>query len=245
MTIGGSELYDALAPHYREYAARRASYLAGVDSFVHEHFPAGATSLLDVGAGDGVRGMAIARAHGIAHVVLSDPSAEMAARCRDLAPTDVWVAGAEALPATDQRFDVILCLWNVLGHLPGRSARVRALSAARDLLSAHGVIFFDVNNRHNATAYGWRTVLGRIVVDRLWFDERRGDATFDWNVSGKVFPAMGHLFTPTEIRGIVDASGLSVTALAAVDYATGTRSSSLLRGQLVFAVTRSERKATT
>jgi SAM-dependent methyltransferase len=235
---GASELYDALAPHYREYADRKAPYLASVDRFIRDNFPPDARTLLDVGAGDGVRGMAIARAQGVEDVVLCDPSPEMAARCRSLSPADVWTVGAEMLPATERRFDVILCLWNVLGHLPGRAARVRALSNMRALLSERGVIFFDVNNRHNASAYGWRTVLGRVVLDRLLFDERRGDASFDWNVAGRVFPAMGHLFTPAEIREIVRVSGLDEQRLIAIDYATGARSASLLRGQLVFMVKR-------
>jgi SAM-dependent methyltransferase len=234
---GTSEIYDALAPHYREYSAKKSAYLAAVDGFVVGNIPARASSLLDVGAGDGVRGMDIARRAKIGKVVLSDPSPEMIARCRQLEPDDVWHSTAEALPETGLQFDVILCLWNVLGHLAGRDARVQALSRMRQLLAPGGTVFFDVNNRHNASGYGWLEVAKRRIIDAVAFDERRGDATFDWNVGGRFFPAMGHLFTPAEIRGIAEESGLHIVKNVAVNYATGVISQSKLRGQLLFMTT--------
>ena len=83
------DIYDALAPHYREYARRRAPYLAAVDRFIVRQAPAPVSALLDVGAGDGVRGMALARELKAARVVLCEPSREMAARCRALGPNAV------------------------------------------------------------------------------------------------------------------------------------------------------------
>ena len=236
MSAPSSDIYDALAPHYREYAERRSAYLSSVDWFILDHAPAGASSMLDVGSGDGVRAMALARQLEVSTIILSDHSKEMAVRCRALGPTDVWQAAAQDLPDTDRRFDVITCLWNVLGHLPDRANRIKALTRMKGLLSDRGVIFFDVNNRHNASAYGWGKVLGRIIIDTLHHDDRRGDASFDWRIGDKVFPAMGHLFTPAEIDTIITASGLRTDARIAVDYASGAVSRSPLRGQLVYRV---------
>jgi len=231
------EIYDALAPYYREYSAKKSAYLDAVDRFVIENIPAGAKSLLDVGAGDGIRGMDIARRRGIGKVVLSDPSSEMIARCRQLGSDDIWQCAVESLPETTLRFDVILCLWNVLGHLAGRDVRVQALLRIRQLLAPGGAIFFDVNNRHNASGYGLFEVARRKLIDAVAFDERRGDATFNWNVGGRFFPAMGHLFTPAEIKGIVEESGLRIDKSVAVHYTTGKISRSSMRGQLLFMAT--------
>src|SRR5262245_5071832 len=173
-------VYDLLAPHYRGYSARRETYLRAVDRFVIDHAPRHAGSFLDVGAGDGVRGLALARALGAETIVFCDNSAEMAARCRGLAATEVWACPAEELPQSSRRFDVIVCLWNVLGHVAGSRARIRALRGMRRLLAAGGVIFLDVNNRHNAPAYGWLRVAGRMGLDAIHPDLRRGDAAIEW-----------------------------------------------------------------
>ena len=233
-----ADIYDALAPAYRDYAARRSAYLAAVDRFVLENLPAGAASLLDAGAGDGVRGMALARQAAISRVVLCDASAEMAARCAALNPAAVWHCTVESIPEVPDRFDVICCLWNVLGHIDEREGRLRALRRLRDLLARDGVLFLDVNNRHNARTYGWARVLGRIVVDMIAPDERRGDARFEWRIGSATYPARGHLFVPAEVTRLLEQAGLAVRARAAIDYATGARSSSTLLGQLVFMVGR-------
>lgn len=234
MNASSSDIYDALAPHYREYAEKKSAYLSAVDRFIVDHTPFRPSSMLDVGSGDGVRAMALAQQLGVSSIVLSDYSVEMAARCRALGPSDVWQTAAEELPETDRRFDVITCLWNVLGHLPDRASRIKALARMKALLSDCGTIFFDVNNRHNAVAYGWVRVLGRIVLDTMRHDDKRGDASFDWKIGDKVFPAMGHLFTPAEIETIIRDSGLLVRERIAVDYTSGTVSRSPLRGQLVY-----------
>jgi SAM-dependent methyltransferase len=233
-----TEIYDALAPHYREYAQTRSAYLAAVDRFVLENLPAGAASMLDAGAGDGVRGMALARQAGIPRVVLCEPSVEMASRCRALAPAAVWQHSVEEVPAVSERFDVICCLWNVLGHLANGAQRLSALSRMKELLAHHGVIVFDVNNRHNGPAYGWARVLGRIVIDALAPDERRGDASFEWHIAGRAYPGMGHLFVPAEIEALIARAGLVVKKRLAIDYATGARSRWALKGQLAFVVGR-------
>jgi 2-polyprenyl-3-methyl-5-hydroxy-6-metoxy-1,4-benzoquinol methylase len=232
--VSSSDIYDAMAPHYREYSARKIAYLSAVDRFVIEHAPRNPATLLDVGAGDGVRGKALAAELGARTTVLADASREMIARCKLLEVSDCWLCEAQNLPQTDLRFDVILCLWNVLGHLPDRASRVAALRGMRALLSPGGAVFFDVNNRQNARNYGRWRVMGRVLLDAIAPDDRRGDETFEWKVGEQTFPAMGHLFTPSEIGSIIEDSGLKVVERVAVDYASGELSSSPWAGQLLY-----------
>jgi len=230
----GASVYDALAPHYREYARERQAYLAAVDRYIVEHAPAAVESLLDVGAGDGVRGLELARSLGARRVVLCEPSREMAARCRQLSADAVWEVPAQDMPYGGRPFDVVLCLWNVLGHLAGRALRLAALKAIKRLLAPAGAVFLDVNNRHNAAAYGSLRVLARRLADFAAPDDRRGDAVFQWNVGGVNLPGTGHLFTPAEIEGLIVESGLRVADRIAVHYATGAYSASPFRGQLLY-----------
>ena len=41
MNPPAADIYDALAPHYREYADKRSAYLAAVDDFVLEQSAGG------------------------------------------------------------------------------------------------------------------------------------------------------------------------------------------------------------
>lgn len=225
--------YDRLAPHYRAIAQARSTYLDAVDRYVIAHARRGG-SMLDVGSGDGVRAVRIARAIDAAALVLCEPSEGMLALCREQQADEIWQAPAQCLPATTRRFDVITCLWNVMGHLPGSAARVEALRAMRGLLAPGGRIFCDVNNRHNARAYGSTRVMLRRLIDRIFPDEARGDASFEWNVGAERIPASGHLFTPREARALAAAAGLRVSDELSIDYAKGASSPRPWDGQLVY-----------
>ena len=225
--------YDLLAPHYREYAMRKSAYLDAVDDFILDNLPASRGSLLDVGAGDGVRGMALARRIGAGRVVLAEPAREMAALCRMAEAIEVWQCAAQELPLGPERFDIVLCLWNVLGHLPSPTDRIAALTRMAALLAPGGRIFLDVNNRYNAKAYGRFRVLGRRAIDFVAPDPVRGDAEFVWRIGDQIVPSMGHLFTPGELAQLVASSPLRMRRRVAIDYASGRMDESPFNGQLV------------
>lgn len=227
------EAYDRLAPHYRSYASRREAYLNAVDRFVVGHAVRGGR-MLDVGSGDGVRAVGIARALDARRVVLCEPSERMAALCREQPVAEIWAQPAQCLPPSKERFDLITCLWNVLGHLPDRAARIAALAGMRGLLDRGGRIFCDVSNRHNVRAYGPRTVMLRRLVDRIAPDDRRGDASFEWRIAEERIRASGHLFTPAEMDELIHAAGLDVEERIAIDYLSGESSACPRDGQLVY-----------
>lgn len=188
-----------------------------------------------MGAGDGVRGMAIARARNITQVVLCDASAEMVRSCKSLAPTEVLHVKAESLPSFPRGFDVVLCLWNVLGHVEGTQNRIRALTKMRQSLTdPRAVLFLDVNNRHNSAAYGALRVGGRRFLDWIWPDERRGDTRFTWKFGQKEIAGSGHLFTYAEMLSLFSAAGLRIREEVFVDYITGAESKRKTDGQMVF-----------
>ncbi len=226
--------YDALAPHYRDYSGKRGEYLAAVDQYVIDGINAANPAILDVGAGDGVRGTTIARASQASRLVLSDNSAAMADMCRQQGADEVWECTAEELPGEDATFDVVLCLWNVLGHIPDRASRVASLKRIVALLKPGGQLFIDVNNRHNALAYGRRRVLMRRLLDSVYYHESRGDVSYVWEVAGSKFPSRGHLFIPREVETLFAEAGLLVENRVSINYATGEKSDSPHAGQLVY-----------
>lgn len=237
---GQENSYDRLAPHFRSYSEIRAAYLEAVNQLILRRIRAGARSLLDVGSGDGIRAAGLARASSISRLVLSDPSKEMASRCHQLEAVDeVWQVAAEDLPLTEQRFDVITCLWNVLGLVQGAPARAAALRRMRALLAPQGQIFLDVNNRYNAATYGWLTTAGRLIYDRLRPSDANGDVTFNWNVGGEMIRSHGHVFRPGEVEDLIQATGLKIIGRHVIDYGTGRLRRFTFGGQLFYELVKS------
>lgn len=229
--------YDQLAPYYRGLSEQRAIYLAAVEAYVVQvagHSPP--SRMLDAGAGDGVRARRIAAAIGVDQLVLAEPSEGMAALARSVSRDGeiIWPYSIENLPLDEGKFDLITCLWNVLGHLPGSAARIAGLRRMASLLAPGGRIVADVNNRHNAAAYGRWRVRWRKLIDAVRPDERRGDVMVTWKVGGNVVSGHGHLFTPSEVRRLVQSAGLRIVDEVAIDYITGQQSRRLVDGQLVY-----------
>lgn len=227
-------MYDTLAPHYRDYSAGKAPYLDAIDKIIVDRIPVEARSMLDVGAGDGIRAVKISRARQLSELVLAEPSAAMVVLCQQLPVSEVWQVAAQELPETERRFDVITCLWNVLGHVPSAPERLVALQKMRELLKPEGVLFFDVNNRYNALSYGWLQVMGRLFYDLCFPDNTKGDATFHWAIDGETITAMGHVFTPREINCLLCEAGLRVRRRYVVDYRTGQSRRFVFGGQLLY-----------
>jgi SAM-dependent methyltransferase len=226
--------YDRLAPFYRSYSERRAAYLNAIDRLIIERISPSAKSLLDVGSGDGLRAARLASTRALSRLVLSDPSEEMAARCRLQPTAEVWPVAAEDLPDTAESFDIITCLWNVMGLIANSAKRVEALRKMCSLLSTEGQLFLDVNNRYNARAYGWWPTCGRALYDLFHPSETNGDVSFTWQVGDRSISSRGHVFTPGEMKGLIASAGLKVKRRYIVDYQTGAERRFVFEGQLFY-----------
>lgn len=209
--------YDRIASQYARISDQRRAYLDQVESLVIGNIPGWAESLLDVGAGDGTRAERIARAASIEQLVLLEPSAAMRGN---------GVFGAESLPITaeeltglQREFDVITCLWNVLGHIDRRADVLRQLAR---LLTPHGLIFIDVNHRYNAASYGLLRTAGRLLYDVLKPSPGNGDVVARWALDdGSFCKTKGHVFTDREVRKLVSAAELHIRKRFVIDYSTG------------------------
>ena len=232
-----ANVYDQLAPYYSEYARTRAAYCDAVDRQVLEWVPAVREAMLDVGSGDGRRGVRLAAALSSPRIVLSDPSLPMAEQCRAHAGVEVWPVAAEDLPAGGSEFDLVTCLWNVLGAVKSTGRRTQALRRMAASLSAEGRIVLDVHNRYNAATAGVGRVLARVARDIVRPSESNGSVAFTWRVGGQQIAADGYLFTEREMRQLFRDAGLVVVGQTFVDYDTGA-----LRGpwtgQMLFALAR-------
>ncbi len=216
--------YDRMAGSWARLSEERRAYLEGIERLIVSAIPRGSKSLLDVGAGDGVRAMRIAQAAGLKDIVLLEPSEAMR---RSWPPgVTAWPIRAEDLHAREGRFDAITCLWNVLGHIFPASARVEAIRQCARLLSPGGRIFIDVSHRYNAVHYGWLPTGWRFL---------RGasrDVVVTWKPEG--ISTAGHVFTGREFAGLCRAAGVAIERRFIVDYATGAEQRWSFQGNLLY-----------
>jgi 2-polyprenyl-3-methyl-5-hydroxy-6-metoxy-1,4-benzoquinol methylase len=228
--------YDRIAPHYADLSHRRERYLRGVEREIVSRIPKGHRSLLDVGAGDGTRACRIASELGINRVVLLEPSRGMMAKAAE--STEVWRARAEDLASgcfeSAEQFDVITCLWNVLGHVPSAEKRLGALGAIASLLTPGGRFFLDVNHRHNARSYGVLPTAARWLRDLFSPNENNGDALAKWNAGDAQITTFGHVFTHREIIRLTAAAGLEMETRVVVDHQTGRTRRFAFQGNLLY-----------
>ncbi len=226
--------YDRLAPYYSQFSNRRAAYLRSVEEQIASRIPAGAKSLLDIGAGDGSRAMRIAAAARIPRVVLLEPSTKMSAETP--AGCEIWRTRVEDLDITGiaKRFDVISCLWNVLGHVQGFDARARAVSSVTHLLSPTGRFFVDVTHRYNLRSYGTTMTVARWVWDHIAPGGNNGDVVARWQTTGEEISTYGHVFTDREIRDLANAAGFKCVERVVIDYENGAIRRASWRGNLLY-----------
>jgi SAM-dependent methyltransferase len=242
--------YGRLAPHYADLSRRRELYLRSIERIIASRVSPLSKSLLDIGAGDGARALHIARVSGIERVVLLEPSPEMSAKAPGTA--EVWQIRAEDLPGVLpnshlgtrpdlERFDVITCLWNVLGHIPTTKSRVQALYAIAERLSVRGRCFLDVNHRHNVRSYGILPTAARFVRDCFSYKEENADVIAKWDAGECRISTYGHVFTTGEVRQLLDAAGLLIDERLVVDYDSGEIRHFSFLGNLLYVLRRSSR----
>jgi len=216
--------YDRMAGSFARLSAERRAYLEAIERLIVAAIPAGARSLLDIGAGDGTRALRIAQAAGLKEVVLLDPSAAM--RRKWPANVTAWAMRAEELHAQSGQFDAITCLWNVLGHIFPASARAQVLLQCARLLAPGGRIFIDVSHRYNARHYGLLPTLWR------WVRGGTGDVVVNWRPEG--VSTAGHVFTDREFVELCRAAGVAVERRLVVDYDTGAVRRWSFQGHLLY-----------
>jgi 2-polyprenyl-3-methyl-5-hydroxy-6-metoxy-1,4-benzoquinol methylase len=224
--------YDRIAPVFARLAEQRRPYLEGIDRLVLSEIPAGSRSLLDVGSGDGTRARRIAQARGIAELALLEPS--LAMQGNGGADVTFWTMRAEELHSVQAEFDVITCLWNVLGHISSSRSRIEVLRQIGRLVSRKGTIFVDVNHRYNARHYGPLRTAVRFLRDWVSPDDKNGDVVVTWNVGETRCTTVGHVFTDQEFRAQSLTAGLSIEKKFAVDYDTGAERQWNCEGNLLY-----------
>lgn len=225
--------YTQFAQSYAEYASERKAYILAVDNIIKDECVL-AKTMIDVGAGDGERGRRIADLLGVKNLTLIDSSDGMVALSQNI-PNAVVVkadiSGSEFI--SGEKYNVVLCLWNVLGHVPS-TGRWIAFNNLAALVDDSGVIFLDVNNRYNIPQYGVKAVIRNIYKDLFSPKESNGDFDLSFSTKAGILETSVHIFSPVEVENLIKSAGLRILKRQMVNYKTGESSKSIFGGQLVY-----------
>lgn len=230
-----AQIYDVFAEEYRSYSEQRIPYISSIDSLIRDNFFEKVDSLVDFGAGDGVRGAKIYEEIKAERLVQVDVSEAMRMRCETLNCAELICHPSDVrLQEYNGQCDLVMALWNVLGHVSTYEERLSVMKAINYLLLPGGFFVFDVNNWHYE-GYGKLRSIFRRVKDRFFWKAEDSDVSYEWTINQRRYPATGHLFAPLEVKLLLHETNFEMKKMLAVDYDTGSTSTVMHKGQ-IFAI---------
>jgi len=134
-------IYTGFASFYDRIMGDRSEEVERIRSYISRHLP-GARSLLELGCGTGAL---LAGLDGNLDLTGIDQSPQMLAVAARTVPGARLVHGdmtAFTLPA---RFDVVICMFDTLNHVPSFDGWLSLFSCVHEHLADGGLFIFDVN----------------------------------------------------------------------------------------------------
>lgn len=230
-----SIFYDKFARSYSEYSKQRAVYLSAVNKYIVADADKKAINLIDIGCGDGLRIKNIATMLKIKNIILLDDSTEMLSLCSKLHGMEIILQDiSDKNFNLEKKVDIVLCLWNVIGHILEPDARKRALKNIYKMMNSDSALYIDVNNRYNVANYGLISVVKNIINDLFISVNASGDFDLRIKKEGDYISTKVHVFNPFEIEKIFKEAGLKIIDRKIIDYSTGKQKFSIFSGQLVY-----------
>ncbi len=133
--------YTGFAGFYDRIMGDRTDEIARVQAYISRHLPH-ARSLLELGCGTGA--LLTGFAPGLA-VTGIDRSPEMLARAAESVPAATLMQADMTDFRLDARFDVMICMFDTLNHVPSFDGWLSLFSRVHEHLADCGLFIFDVN----------------------------------------------------------------------------------------------------
>jgi SAM-dependent methyltransferase len=221
--------YDSISDVYNKQSKKRIEYLNAVDQIIiNECKTRDFSTYLDIGAGNGRRSLRIAKTLNIKKTTLLDNSTKMLENLSTL--NDIQAIDTSIFDfKTTEKFDLITCLWNVVGHFPSKKYMELFFKKSSELLYDNGCLFFDVNNRYNISHYGNKSVMENLRKDALNIEDAGWYTTGDNENKTKVY-----IHSPFEIDDYLSGLDLFLEKTHYVDYKNGAMKETFFEGQLLY-----------
>jgi len=231
--LSSKTFYTYFANFYSDYSILKKDYLLAVNNFIKSESKS-PQSIIDVGSGDGIRGKEIANLLGIDAITLVENSKCMFNLSKKIHGATLINKDISSNDfKLENKYDVVTCLWNVIGHIPNFK-RKRALENLASLVKDNGVIFLDVNNRYNISQYGIKSSVINIIKDLLNKKSSNGDFILTINIPKREIQTVVHIFSPKEIENLISSAGLNVEKRLIINYKSGEIKKYVWNGQLIY-----------
>ena len=180
-------MYGAYAAFYDTHQGDRAEHAAYVRSLIEQHHPQ-ARRVLELACGTGAILAQLRHRYAVVGVDFSEPMLEVA---REKLP-DVRLIHADMTSISlDERFDVVLCVYDSINHLLRFDEWETVFDRAREHLDDDGVFIFDVNTKEKLDLFDEGRPASQWFGDghMFWCDVRRVEGTYLWDI--RVFERVG------------------------------------------------------
>jgi SAM-dependent methyltransferase len=134
-------IYTGFASFYDRIMGDRTEEVDRIRSYISRHMPA-ARSLLELGCGTGALLTGLASDFDVTGI---DQSPQMLAIAAETVPGAHLVRGDMTAFSLADRFDVVICMFDTLNHVPSFDRWLSMFSCVHEHLAAGGLFIFDVN----------------------------------------------------------------------------------------------------
>lgn len=235
MILSSEKFYNCFIDDYNKYSLERNNYISSVNNIIisrAQNF----SSILDVGCGTGSRVKYLSDCLKIDNVTVVDNSLSMVNLVENNYGYKSFAVdiGNHNTILSKEKYQLILCLWNVFGHIGSKERCLNSLDLLSNIIDNDGLLIIDINNRYNINQYGLINVFKNIIKDIFNYNFKNGDFTLCVKASKKDLKTVVHIFNPFEMRKYIKKCGLKIDNEIYINYKSGKIVRSWLSGQIVY-----------
>lgn len=233
--------FDILSEQYDKTSLKRKKYNDSINEIVKQFIDGDKYyCILDVGCGTGTRARELLKTLDHYEYYGCDISTKMIAKATQNGLSNISYGDVTNLQYENGKFDIVLCLFNVLGYLHHESDILKALSELSRVVKDDGVIFIDVMNQQHVgekLQYKKRyfSHLITTIKSYMFFGKPYGQL-FKLSIDNKQLEGYVRGFRAKEIKRLVSKANLEIIKSHIVGYDSGQIHSDIKKGQIFLAL---------
>lgn len=218
--------YDNLSKTYDQISEKRKKYLDSIDQEILIFLRSiNVSSILDVGLGDGRRSNKYIKTLNFSEKNFYglEPSLKMYLKALNNFKeiNNIFNKNIESYE-TNKKFNVIMCLWNVIGHVSNLEIFIKKISK---LSGNNGYFIFDFNNIFNIQTYGIYNFVSNLLLSSF-------KNKFSYKIMNENNDTVVNYYNPRYISKILSLNNFQIIKKIHINYQSGAIGN-FLNGQIL------------